>query len=176
MSAYRLISVPHTGTVFTRELLNALGVEHTSHHTDEFDLRAPIFDLNADKIVVPIRDPMLAEISRIKRGSGLPVQEWLKITDLAGRENVHWFEVPPTPTAIAELAYFFDVHSFSYDDLDLAPKNVRPDHHDLLGGYLSGDLDEQLLHAYNWLRSTDEVYALFEYLGLWFPWMEDRWL
>lgn len=171
----RLVSVPHTGTVFTRGLLEQLGVEHTSHHTDELTRIVPPFPLD-DPIVVPIRDPMLAEISRVKRGSGLPVKEWAKITDWRFKANVHWFEVPAGPVQVAELAWFCGVKGFCFDDLDLEPKNIRPDHDGLLEGYLEGDLDPRLTPAWEWLRSRDDVFQLFEYLGHFYPWMEDRWV
>ena len=64
--------------------------EYMSHHTNEFDEGLVVGD---EDVVVPLRDPMLAEISRINRGWGMPVQHWDRVLPLFERERTHGFRV-----------------------------------------------------------------------------------
>lgn len=167
--------MPHTGTVFTRELLDSWRVEHTSHHTD--DLGYPLsYVSEGTPIVVPHRDPMLAEISRVNRGSGLPVKEWSKVSPWADRRkygHVHWFKVPPGTVDIANLAWFCDLDHIPR--WGSAARNTWNDPDGLKQRYAKGDIDESLQPAFDWLRGAADVQDLFKWLGYNptdIPWME----
>ena len=175
----RLISVPHTGTVFTRYTLARMGwwdrtqQEGTpegrmyhSHHTDEEGYPVPF---TADsRIVVPLRDPIMAEISRLNRGSGQPIEHWARIADWRNLENVHFFRVPPTQADVDALAAFVGVEGVK---VDTTPHNTRPDRLGLKVPYAAGEVPEELERQFKWLQSRTDVQALFRSQGYDLPWM-----
>ncbi len=183
----RLISVSHTGTVYTRHVLASLGFYdvtpgpwrpemprgtpgarmYESHHTDIEGYPVP-FEADG-RIVVCVRDPILAEISRLNRqGSGQPVEHWARLADWRHLENVYWFRVPPDQSDVDGLAGFLGVESV---EVDVTPRNQRPDAHGLKGPYSRGEVPDQLRRQFEWLQGRTDVQALFRGLGYELPWM-----
>lgn len=63
-----LLSVPHTGTRFTREFLRSIKVMHEQYHTER-SMLDEITHLNSTTALVPIRDPLLAYTSTVLRSN-----------------------------------------------------------------------------------------------------------
>jgi hypothetical protein len=167
--ALRLISVPHSGTVFTRYVLGEMGLEeptdYTSHHTD--DLGYPISYFTDSLVVVPVRDPMLCEISRVNRGSGLPVQHWSRLAHQMDRSSVHWFRIDGTRSEVERLAGFLGKET---PDIDWRPRNEWNDVTGAKAMYKRGLVHEMVRPAWEWLQQSEEVSALFSHLGYELPW------
>ena len=174
----RLISVPHTGTVFTRYVLGLMGltdhrndgVGYLSHHTYEFDGPWLVLPETA-RIIVPLRDPMLAECSRINRGFGADISDWDHITPL----DAHFFRVQQPEgvsraDAVVGLAGFLGKPA---PDVDWTPKNARPDRRNVKSAYARGEITSELRPAWDWLRQSEPTKALFRAQGYNLPWMED---
>ncbi len=93
-----IVSVPHTGTQFTEQLLVGMGYDvrcahvhstHPAQNPKEWIERG-------DKVVIPWRDPELAQISSLNRGQDpRPLSEFADLLLWSERENVHLFTVEP---------------------------------------------------------------------------------
>lgn len=178
----KLITMPHTGTVFTRYVLKCFGLrderentvgEYMSHHTNEFDEGLTVGE---EQVVVPLRDPMLAEISRINRGWGMPVHHWDRLLPLFDLPDTHAFRVqlPSGVTKADELgrlAEFLDWQS-DLPHVDWTPRNARPgDPGRLKWKYSRGEIDEKLRPAWSWLRGHPALAGVFRSHGYDLGWM-----
>lgn len=161
----RLVSVPHTGTVYTRHVLGLMGLTdersggegYFSHHSYELPLQ-----FGDERIVVPLRDPMLAEISRINRGwPAANISEWDAVLGLGG----HYFRVDrPDYESLAGYV--------GADPVDGGPPlNVRRDYHSFKPRYAEGEIDQLLTPALEWLKTSDPMKALFRAQGYDLLWM-----
>lgn len=165
----RLVSVPHSGTRFMRTLLDQV-CDYTSHHTDDLGFPHPYHA--TDKVVVPLRDPMLAECSRLEgHMGGLPVTEWLKVAEWYGHPNVWYFRVDgPTDMRgyqLNMLGLFLraDVPQTDWEPVGVTVNNT------LREKYEAGQIDSRLTPAWTFLRQSKEVYDLFHAHGYNLPWM-----
>lgn len=175
----RLVTMPHTGTVFTRYVLGLMGLfdrreetgdDYLSHHTYEFDYPWLVIPDDA-RVIVPLRDPMLAECSRVNRGQGAHVSGWEHILRL---RDPHFFRVPPpdsdTASELARLAAYVGAEP---PRVDWSPQNSRPDLTGVKSAYRRGEITPELAEAWDYLTHSEPLNALFRAQGYRLPWMED---
>ena len=175
--ALRLVSHPHTGTVFTRYVLGMMGLkdrregglDYLSHHNHEFT-RGLVLPDDA-RIVVPLRDPMLAACSRVNRGWGGTFKHWRFMTTLRGP---HFFRVEPPEgvkrsTELRKLAEF--VRCPVPLGVDWSPRNGRNDVTGVKAAYKRGEIMPEVQDVWDWLREADDVKAMFRGAGYELPWM-----
>jgi len=180
----RVLSIPHSGTRFVKELLRGWGVEHRLRHTIEIEADCIESDDGGRwRAVVPHMDPMFTEISRARRegkgeyGFGHEIdypcalaKQWLRLAKLRDNPNVHFFRVPPDQTDVDGLAGFCGLDAAM--PWHAKPVGVWPKENVLKARYLRGDIDDELLPAWEWLKGSPEMFDFFSWLGYDnLPWM-----
>lgn len=174
--------MPHTGTVFTRYVLGRFALrdkrecpvgEYMSYHTN--DLEAGLRVGDDERVVVPLRDPMLAEISRVNRGWGMPVSHWDLLLPVLERERTHVLRVqlPPGVLVADEVEALAEFLGRSVPDLvEWTPKNAQPGDPDRLKWkYSRGKIDNRLRPAFDWLSDHPTLSGVFRSHGYDLEWM-----
>lgn len=93
-----IVSIPHTGTKFTEQLLLDMGYEvRCTHVHATHPLQNPESWIEeGGKVVIPWRDPELVRISAINRNQiPRPASEFDQLLEWANLDHVHIFEVEP---------------------------------------------------------------------------------
>lgn len=171
--------MPHTGTVFTRYVLECFGLkdkrahadgDYMSHHTNEFWGHGIA---NEGKLIVPLRDPMLAEITRVRTGWGMPIEHWTLLGDV----DAHFLRVqPPGPwfsPPIETLLLAAYLEREEWPNVDWTPRNTRGPHL-MKEAYSKGIIPGNTRRAWDWLTQSEDaepVHHIFETHGYELPWM-----
>ena len=153
-----VVSVPHTGTHFTLEVLRRSGVrwERRIHTTQEGwqDSFAP-----GVRVVVPMRLLALVVASALNRGEPVRISDFNEIAKLR-TSDTHFFRVDcEDADRRAELDKLGDFLDCDMADVDWAPLNSRKDVLDLKG---KCDVIDQL---YSRAVSGAEIQAVLGELG-----------
>ena len=93
-----IVSVPHTGTQFTEQILIGMGydVRCTHVHSEHPSQNASDWINEGGPVVIPWRDPELARISaQNRRHVPRPLSEFDQLIEWSILDNVHLFEVDP---------------------------------------------------------------------------------
>ena len=101
MDMISIVSIPHTGTQFTEQLLTEMGYEvRCTHVHSTHPAQDPQAWIDAGGLVVaPWRDPELVRISAENRGQvPRPESEFAMLQAWADLPNVHLFNVEPNGT------------------------------------------------------------------------------
>lgn len=170
----RLVTVPHSGTTWTRELLDGWGEEFTTHHAWETGFPHPW--VAEDEIVCTARDPVLVEISALNRGRWVDFHLWETLEGWMGKKNVHFFRIDCPEDArdaeIRALAAFLDAEL--HGEVDWSPKNTSSDRLGLKKAYRSGEIPPELDRIWGYLTESaaaPRIQAMFRGLGYDLPWM-----
>lgn len=106
-----IVSVPHTGTKFTESVLHKMGCETRHAHTNsEHPSQCPKAFLGSGRVVVPLRNPLMAAVSSLKRGETPRMEGFQLLAEYRDNPAVHFFRVDCFPherdarlTALAEF-------------------------------------------------------------------------
>lgn len=166
----RIVSAPHTGTVFTRDLL---GMSHHWHFwfpgRDWLDVEG--LAANGERIVMPMRDPVLAFITFLNCGDDelRVAEQFARMAECYALPGVHVFRVdaPDQEHALADLSAFMG------KPLSWVPRNPEtPDRTGYRAAYLRGEMPGPLQ---GFVDNLDpQVFAMLRALGYALFWMEGR--
>ena len=147
------------------------GFDYMSHHTD--DLGYPNQYVVSDPAIVPLRDPLLAEITRLNTGWGGYIKEWASVAEWRNFDTVFFLPVPASQADVDALAEFLDMDSVEADPEPVGSSNdvrgLKPKYEAFCDGV--GSLPEDLEPAYEWLCQRTDVQALCRKRGYNLPWM-----
>lgn len=117
-----LRSVPHTGTMFTEQIMEAMGFNGGFVHVwrgDEYWQ-----PLNGERMVVPLRDPALSIITSLNRGEESHADKFQRIAGYREDPNVHFFRVDcPTDERVERLTALADFCDRECPETDWQPVN-----------------------------------------------------
>jgi len=164
----RLASVPHTGTLFLQRLMR---IDGHCHFPDALIRK---WADSGDKIVIPLRDPVLAYISTLNRGQSDPIASLFNLMarDYAPLPNVHLFRVDGSPgDRLHRLAALEEFTGRKYGDVDIdwSPLNESGDPLGLKREYTSGLMPEPLQGFVDSL--SPQVHDLLGRYGYHMPWL-----
>ncbi len=167
----RLASVPHTGTLFLHRLMRIDGHRHFPDQEIERWREA------GDKIVIPLRDPVLALVSTLNRGQKDDIAALFNLIarDYAPLPNVHFFRVDaPRGTENERLRALEQFTGVIYGgvDIDWTPLNESGDPLGLKRPYGEGEMPAPLPAFVD--RLTDDVCDLLAVHGYDLPWLRER--
>ncbi len=191
-----VVTVPHTGTIYTLDLLRDWGVEIERKHLENTDappyggerfgpgFPCPSSDEwraypDTHRVVCTLRDPMLAVISAINRGVPdrmISVDGWAVMAEWWERKiaSVHFFPIPPTSRGFLDLFNFLGLHKDGYLPPATEARNTSEDRTGLLFAYRTLGCDvpgnPTFRRALDQLQETPAVEALFADHGFELPW------
>ena len=165
----RLASVPHTGTLFTQELLGLADHAHIPDPKIEKWLDA------GDLVVFPLRDPVLAYITMLNRGNNDRLAHHFSVmANYVKRPNTHVFRIDrpqaERPEELAKLAAFtgrpLATDWQPINDTQVDPTGLRRSYS---GGHLNEKLEEFVASLQ---RPVIEMLLAYGYE---LPWMPNAW-
>ena len=185
-----VVTVPHTGTIYTLDLLRRWGVQVERKHLE--NTSAPPYGNerfgpgfpgpSSDewqtypdhrRVICTLRDPMLAVISAINRRvpdrdisvDGWSVMaEWWEVQHLV---DVHFFPIPPTGDGLKALAKFAGAVCIGWM-APHAPTNTSEDRLGIKKAYIEGTIEiahPTMQRAIEQLRDMPAVEELFAHHG-----------
>lgn len=195
-----VVTVPHTGTIYTLNLLKRWGHEVERKHLENTDPPPhggdrfgpdfpcassdywdayPIFH----RVVCTLRDPMLAVISGINRGLPdrmISIDGWTVMADwwaLGGEyrcKSVHFFPIPPTLDGLTSLARFVGAPFGWMHEVELEPTNTHEDRTGIRGVYndvgCGASANRTFRRCVAQLQERPEIEAMFADHGFDLPW------
>lgn len=185
-----LVTVPHTGTIFTQDILTELGFSSAIHHVkapqwEEVDASVGNYwrdyPERHDKIVCTLRDPIMAAISSLNRDEGIHdyghMGGWQVLADW------HRFHIPnvfffPVDCPIGERVHYIGrlAHFLNAAPISRMPswksKNSYADRLVLKEIYKEhGAVPEILQPTFDYLTCMPAIKNLFLSYGYKLPWM-----
>lgn len=174
----RLVTVPHTGTFFTRGLLERMGVTHDHSHmklwTPEEEAYWKDRPNHKSWIVCTLLDPMEAHASAVNQSQqGIyHVEAWKILALWQGEPNVHFFSVDgPQNERVQNLKALADFAGAEVPSTDWKPVNAMPDTLGIKADYRNGIIRPEIQGAFDALSRMDDVKGLFDAHGYSLPWM-----
>ncbi len=121
-----IVSVPHTGTKFTESVLHKMGCETRHTHTgSEHPAQCPRTFLESERVVVPLRDPLMAAVSSMVRGETPAPEGFRLLAEHRNNPAVHFFRVDcPAHERVARLAALAEFCGAEVPEEDWAPVNT----------------------------------------------------
>lgn len=142
-----MFSVPHTGTRFVLRLIRSMGLRARYTHRIR-EARRLVED--GVRVVIPMRDPVLARISTMNRGftpaaveRRVPPRLFNTVAAWRTRSNIHVYPVPGSLRDIRALAGFLGV--VAPEDVDWNPAGTTPDVRRLKDAYTAGHVPDDLV-------------------------------
>lgn len=186
-----LVTVPRTGTFFTRDLLDQMGAVYDDQHVQYYDAEVDEYWRDWPKrrwhTVCTLRDPMRAHSSAIVHGAtdtsfgkrAWAVEAWKILASWMDAPNVLFFSVDgPVAGRDQELQALGDflklpAPTSSWDPIDDNPVGGDPNVLRLLNeGYISGGtIHPDLMGAFQALQNLPDVSALYAAHGYNLRWM-----
>lgn len=171
-----LRSVPHTGTMFTEQIMEAMGFNSGFAHVTNWDWEwQPPED---ERMVIPLRDPALSIITSLNRGEEPHADKFERVAEYRDDPNVHFFRVDcPTDERASRLNTLAEFCGSECPETDWTPVNAtghdcrKGRHNGLKRTYLSGTMPGAVQRHIDIVRRNEAVMELLSAQGYDLFWM-----